>query len=85
MELADIRTDWNQILDSLLAQDRIAWLGFFDARLASFDGKILTLDFSDSRKLGAAHEYSETRLKQHRLLTAVIKECLHVDVEIIEI
>jgi len=85
MELSEIRTHWNQILDSLLSQDRIAWLAFFDARLAAFDGKVLTLDFSDSRKLGAAHEYSQTRLKQHRLLTAAIKECLRIDVEIIEI
>ncbi|MFZ4108121.1 MAG: hypothetical protein ACOYK4_03865 [Candidatus Planktophila sp.] len=85
MELSEIRTHWNQILDSLLSQDRIAWLAFFDARLAAFDGKVLTLDFSDSRKLGAAHEYSQTRRKQHLLLTAAIKECLHIDVEIIEI
>ena len=84
MELQEIRKQWNGVLDALLVQDRIAWLAFFDARLADFDGKILTLDFSDSRKLGAAHEYSQTRLKQHRLLIATIKEHLDLDVEVAE-
>jgi len=85
MELAEIRAHWNQILDLLLDQDRIAWLSFFDARLAAFDGKVLTLDFSDSRKLGSAHEYSQTRQRHHQLLSEVIKSCLDVDVEINEI
>lgn len=85
MELTEIRANWNQILDMLLQVDRIAWLAFFDARLAAFDGKVLILDFSDSRKLGSAHEYSQTRLKQHGLLTAAIKACMGVDIEIVEI
>ena len=84
MELFEIRNRWNDVLDALLTQDRIAWLAFFDARLAGFDGKVLTLDFSDSRKLGASHEYSQTRLKQHRLLVATINELLDLDVEIAE-
>ena len=84
MELQEIRKQWNVVLDALLVQDRIAWLAFFDARLADFDGKILTLDFSDSRKLGAAHEFSQTRLKQHRLLIATIREHLDLDVEVAE-
>ena len=84
MELQEIRKQWNGVLDALLVQDRIAWLAFFDARLADFDGKILTLDFSDSRKLGSAHEYSQTRLKQNRLLIATIKEHLDLDVEVAE-
>ena len=85
MELADIRTHWNQILDLVLEEDRIAWLAFFDARLADFDGTVLTLDFSDSRKFGSAHEYSETRVKQHQLLSKVIKNCLNVEIKITEI
>ena len=84
MELLEIRNRWNEVLDALLSQDRIAWLAFFDARLANFDGKVLTLDFSDSRKLSAAHEYSQTRLKQHRLLVTTINELLDLDVEIAE-
>ncbi|MSO43678.1 MAG: hypothetical protein EXQ76_05580 [Candidatus Planktophila sp.] len=84
MELHEIRDRWNAILDALLKQDRVAWLAFFDARLADFDGTTLTLDFSDSGKLGAAHEYSAARIKQRQLLVATIKELLQIDVEIIE-
>ena len=84
MELSQIRNRWNEVLDALLAIDRITWLAFFDARLADFDGQVLTLDYSDSRKLGAAHEYSQTRAKQQRLLQLTIKECLGLDVEIVE-
>ena len=84
MEIQEIRKQWNEVLDALLVKDRIAWLAYFDARLADFDGKILTLDFSDSHKLGAAHEYSQTRLKHHRLLIATIKEHLDLDVEVTE-
>ena len=85
MELEEVRTRWNAVLDALLAVDRIAWLAFFDARIAGFDGKIVTLDFSDSRKLGAAHEFSEMRNKQHPLLISTIKEILRIDVEIVEL
>ncbi|CAB4600249.1 MAG: hypothetical protein F2703_02795 [Actinobacteria bacterium] len=84
MELREIRDHWNEVLDALLAIDRIAWLAFFDARLADFDGRVLTLDFSDSRKLGSAHEYSESRIKQHALLVSTIREQLKIDVEINE-
>ena len=84
MEFEEVRARWNEVLDALLAADRIAWLAFFDARIARFDGKILTLDFSDSRKLGSAHEFSEMRQKQYALLISTIKEILCIDVEIIE-
>lgn len=84
MELLQIRNRWNDVLDALLIKDRIAWLAFFDARLADFDGRILTLDFSDVRKLGAAHEFSQARIKQNLLLTQTIKELLDIDVEISE-
>ena len=84
MELREIRDRWNDVLDALLDTDRIAWLAFFDARLADFDGTTLTLDFSDSRKLGAAHEYSAARIKQRQVLMSIIKELLNIDVEIAE-
>ena len=84
MELREIRDRWNEVLDALLDTDRIAWLAFFDARLADFDGTTLTLDFSDSRKLGAAHEYSAARMKQRQLLISIIKELFAIDVEILE-
>ena len=50
--LEELRQQWNEVLDSVERQDRITWMAFFDARLASFDGKVLTLDYSDSGKFG---------------------------------
>ena len=84
MELAEIRAHWNQILDLVLEEDRIAWLAFFDARLAQFDGRVLTLDFSDSRKFATSHEYSETRPNLKAALQVAIKSTIGIDVEIIE-
>ena len=84
MELQEIRNRWNEVLDAVLEVDRVSWLAFFDARLADFDGKVLTLDFSDARKLSSSHEFSQTRLKQQQILTQTIKSILAIDVEISE-
>ena len=84
MELQEMRNRWNEVLDAVLEVDRVSWLAFFDARLADFDGKILTLDFSDARKLSSSHEFSQTRLKQQLILTQTIKSVLAIDVEISE-
>jgi len=84
MELHEIRNRWNEVLDAVLEVDRVSWLAFFDARLADFDGKVLTLDFSDARKLSNSHEFSQTRLKQQQILTQTIKSVLAIDVEISE-
>ena len=84
MELQEIRNRWNEVLDGVLEVDRISWLAFFDARLADFDGRSLTLDFSDARKLSSSHEFSQTRLKQQQILIQTIKSILAIDVEISE-
>jgi len=84
MELAQLRQHWNLVLDRLESIDRIAWISFFDARLAEFDGQTLRLDFSDSRKLGSAHEYSEIRVRQIATLKSVIFQVLAVEIEIVE-
>ena len=83
MDLTQLRQQWNSVLDQLESIDRIAWISFFDARLAEFDGKTLHLDFSDSRKFGSAHEYSEIRDRQIATLKSVIKEVLQVEIEIV--
>lgn len=83
MDLGQLRLSWNSVLDQLESIDRIAWISFFDARLAEFDGKTLRLDFSDSRKLGSAHEYSEVRARQIATLKKVIHEVLGIEVEIV--
>ena len=48
MELDQIRGQWNQVLDALESENRVAWIAYFDARLSSFENGILTLDFSIS-------------------------------------
>jgi hypothetical protein len=82
MDLAQLRQEWNSVLDQLERLDRIAWISFFDARLAEFDGQTLRLDFSDSRKFGSAHEYSEIRDRQIATLKSVIKQVFDIEIEI---
>lgn len=84
MELAEIRQKWNQVLDLLESRDRIAWLVFFDARLASLENGVLTLDFSDARKFASSHEYESIRPKHKESLASAIKEVLSVDLLIEE-
>jgi len=84
MELEQIRAQWNQILDALESENRVAWIAYFDARLSSYDNGVLTLDFSDSRKFATSHEYSETRPNLKSALIRAIKSTIGLDVEIIE-
>lgn len=84
MELLEIRAQWNQVLDALESSNRVAWIAYFDARLSSFENGILTLDFSDSRKFAASHEYSETRPNLKSALVEAIKSTIGIDIEIIE-
>ena len=85
MDLASLRSRWNDVLDLLESGDRIAWLVFFDARLASFENNTLTLDFSDARKFASSHEYQAVRPKHKESLAAAIKEVFAIDVEIAEL
>jgi hypothetical protein len=84
MELAEIRGQWNQVLDELESTNRIAWIAYFDARLSSFNDGVLTLDFSDSRKFATSHEYSETRPNLKSALVEAIKSTIGIDVEVVE-
>ena len=85
MDLASLRSQWNEVLNLLESQDRIAWLVFFDARLASFDNNVLTLDFSDARKFASSHEYQAVRPKHKESLATAIKEVFSIDIEIAEL
>ena len=85
MDLASLRSRWNEVLDLLESQDRIAWLVFFDARLASFDNNVLALDFSDARKFASSHEYQAVRPKHKESLASAIKEVFLIDIEIAEL
>lgn len=82
LTLEDLRQRWNDVLDLVERQDRITWMAFFDARLASFDGKVLTLDYSDSGKFGGSHQFPETRERQLNLLKAAVKEVFSVEIEV---
>ena len=85
MELAQIKEQWNSVLDLLLEKDRIAWLAFFDARLVSFENNQLTLDFSDSQKFANPHDFKQSRNPDHtQSLTNAIKSVLGITPAIIE-
>ena len=85
LTLPQLRNRWNDVLDHLESQDRVAWIAYFDARLADFDGVKLSLDFSDARKFSGGHEYSPTREKLQNSLISSIKFILDIDAEIEEI
>ena len=82
LTLEELRQQWNEVLDCVERQDRITWIAFFDARLASFDGNLLTLDYSDSGKFGGSHQFPETRERQLNLLKSAIKDVCGVEIEV---
>jgi len=75
MELAELKGRWNEVLDELEATDRIAWLAFFDARLADLSDGVLTLDFSDATKFQDGHDLKKTLPESsHFSLISAIKK-----------
>ena len=75
MELLELKGRWNEVLDELEATDRIAWLVFFDARLANFENDVLTLDFSDASKFKDGHDLKSTVSENiHKALIAAIEK-----------
>lgn len=73
MELLELKGRWNEVLDELEATDRIAWLAFFDARLADLTDGVLTLDFSDATKFQDGHDLKKTLpASSHSSLIAAI-------------
>ena len=85
LTLVELRARWNEVLDHLESHDRIAWIAYFDARLAEFDGTTLKLDFSDARKFSGGHEYSPTRVKLENSLKTSIHSILFITIEIEEL
>lgn len=84
LSLAELRGRWNEVLDHLESHDRIAWIAYFDARLAEFDGTTLKLDFSDARKFSGGHEYSPARVNLEDSLKSSIQAVLDIAIEIKE-
>jgi hypothetical protein len=85
LTLIEIRARWNDVLDHLESHDRVAWIAYFDARLAEFDGESLSLDFRDARKFAGGHEYSPTREKLESALISSIAQVLSINVKIVEL
>jgi hypothetical protein len=82
LTLEELRQQWNDVLDLVERQDRITWMAFFDARLASFNGTVLELDYSDSGKFGGSHQFPETRERQLKLLKAAVKDVCGIEIEV---
>jgi hypothetical protein len=82
MELADLKAQWSQVLFALESRNRVAWLTFFDARLAKLEANTLHLDFSDPEKFSGDHSYVDSRTKFAPLLQDVIQEVASVRLEI---
>jgi hypothetical protein len=70
----EVKRQWNVVLDRVLDQDRIAWLAFFDARLASLENDQLTLSFADSQKFGGQHDFAVARNPKH---TEILMNAIH--------
>lgn len=84
LTITDIRARWNEVLDLLERQNRIAWMAFFDGRLESFDNGRLTLDFSDPAKLAMGHDYREARIRMAPQIQSAIHDIFGVSVVVIE-
>ena len=85
MDLAQLKIQWNEVLDQLLEQDRVAWLAFFDARLVAYEDDQLTLDFADRQKFANPHDFKKVRNPSHtQALIEAIKSVLGISPTIIE-
>lgn len=84
LDLQRIKERWNEVLDKLESENRVAWLAFFDARLVNFDNNQLKLSFVDAEKLSGAHDYAYVRKDSHRAaLESAVKEIFGVSIAII--
>jgi len=84
MDLTALRSQWSDVLDYLERQDRMAWIAYFDARLATFDGSVLLLDFSDSRKFSGNLEYETIRDHHKAALENAIKAVVGTEVKVVD-
>ena len=84
LDLQRAKERWNEVLDKLESENRVAWLAFFDARLVNFDNNQLKLSFVDAEKLSGAHDYSYVRKDSHRAaLEQAVREIFGVSIAII--
>lgn len=84
MDLTALRSHWSDVLDYLERQDRMAWIAYFDARLARLEGSTLHLDFSDSRKFAGNHEYDTIRDHHKLALEDAIRAVVGVELQVVD-
>ncbi|MFZ8872316.1 MAG: hypothetical protein ACO3PI_01415 [Burkholderiaceae bacterium] len=75
LQLSEIKSRWNEVLDELERIDRVAWLAYFDGRLVSYQSGVLSMDFSDPNKFSGGHDYSQVR---HERFRPALEETLKV-------
>ena len=73
--LETLKASWNQVLDAVLEEDRVAWLLWFDARLVKLEGDVLEVSFADSEKFSGDHDYKSARKPEQtaKLVSAILK------------
>ncbi|HEY3292125.1 MAG TPA: hypothetical protein VGJ85_00620 [Candidatus Nanopelagicaceae bacterium] len=84
MDLTLLRSQWSDVLDYLERQDRMAWIAYFDARLARLEGSTLHLDFSDSRKFAGNLEYENIRNQHKVALEDAIRAVAGVELQVVD-
>lgn len=83
--LNELKSRWNEILDCVERNNRVAWLAYFDGRLVSLDAGILTIDFSDPAKLSGSHDYTTSRSASLReILEKAILEVTGEKISVVE-
>ena len=75
ISLETLKASWNQVLDTVLEVDRVAWLLWFDARLVKLEGNVLEVSFADSEKFSGDHNYKSARKPEQtaKLVSAIFK------------
>ena len=73
--LETLKSSWNQVLDTVLEVDRVAWLLWFDARLVNLEGNVLEVSFADSEKFSGDHNFKSARKPEQtaRLVSAILE------------
>lgn len=84
MDIQTLRAQWSDVLDYLERIDRMAWIAFFDARLARIDGATLQLDFSDSRKFAGNLEYANIHGQHKSALQQAIKSVTGAELDVVD-
>jgi hypothetical protein len=85
VNIDELRLRWSDVLNQLEKNSRMAWIAYFDARLAGVEGSKILLDFSDVRKLSGALEYSQIRESHRQALEEAIVEITGVSFSVEEL